>query len=73
MLSFKGNSSICNCFVVEHEKAIVGIIDSEKLKLVKVNFDIVKGVKAIHGVIEESFKQQIESEYSELFKGIGLM
>ena len=73
-LSFKGNSAVCKFFVIEHETAIVGIADSEKLQLVKVNFDIVeKGVKVIHEVTDESFKRQIESEYPELFKGIGLM
>ena len=36
-LSFK-RSTICKFFVVKHEMAIVGISDSEKLKLVKVNF-----------------------------------
>ena len=46
-LSFKGNTSICRFFVVEHEAAILGITVSEKLKLVKVNFDMVeKGIKS---------------------------
>ena len=72
-LSFKGNSSVCKFFIVEHETAIVGITDSEKLKLVKVNFDMVKGVKVIHDVTQESFKKEIETKYEELFKGIGLM
>ena len=73
-LSFKGNSAICRFFVIEHEIAIVGINDSENLKLIRVNFDMVeKGVKVIHEVTEESFKQKIESEYAEIFKGIGLM
>ena len=53
--------------------AIVGITDSEKLKLVKVNFDMVKGVKVIHEIMQESFKWKIEEEYSDLFKGIGLI
>ena len=65
-LSFKGNSAICGFFVIEHKTAIVSIADSEKLKLVKVNFDMVeKGVKLIHEVTEESFKQAIESEYAD--------
>ena len=73
-LIFKGNSAVCKFFFIEHETAIVRIADSEKLKLVKVNFDMVeKGVKVIHEVTEESFKQKIEFEYTELFKGIGLM
>ena len=61
--------------MVEHETGIVGISDSEKLRLVQVNFDMVKNehVKIINEVSEESFKQNIEKEYPELFKGIGLM
>ena len=73
-LGFKGNSAVCKFFIVEHETAIVRIADSEKLKLVKVNFEMVeKRVKVIYEVTGESFKQKIESEYAELFKGIGLM
>ena len=52
----------------------VGITGSEKLGLVKVDFDMIdKGVKVVHEVTAESFKRQIESEYPELFKGKGLM
>ena len=73
--SFKGKSYVCKFFVVKHETALVGITDSEKLGLVQVNFDMVKNehVKIINEVTEESFKQSIEKEYPELFKGIGLM
>ena len=56
--------------MVEHETALLGINDSEKLRLVKVNFDTVKNVDEVTG---ESFKQKIEREYPELFRGIGLM
>ena len=74
-LSFKSKSLICNFFVVEHETALVGITNSEKLGLVQVNFDMVRNehVKIINEVTEESFKHSIEKEYPELFKGIGLM
>ena len=74
-LGFKNKSLICKFFVVEHETALVGINDSEKLGLVQVNFDMVKNehVKIINEVTEESFKYSIEKEYPELFKGIGLM
>ena len=37
------------------------------------NSDLVKEINGIHEVNEESFKKQIEKEYGELFKGIGLM
>ena len=69
-LSFKGKWSVCKFFVVEHETALLGFDDSEKLGLVKVNFDMVKN---INEVTKESFKHKIEGEYPELFKGIGLM
>ena len=73
-LSFKNRSSICKFFVTEHETAIVGISDSEKLRLVRVNFDIVRDVKIINEVKEgQAFKEKIEKKYPELFKGIGLM
>ena len=73
ILSFKGKSFICKFFIVKHETAIVGINDSEKLKLVKVNSDMIKGVKVVHEITQESFKHEIEKGYSDLFKGIGLM
>ena len=38
-LSFQGRPQVCRFFVVEHETAIVGITDSEKLGLICVNFD----------------------------------
>ena len=32
-----------------------------------------KGVKVVHEVSADAFRKMIESEYPELFKGIGLM
>ena len=54
---------------------IVGITDAEKVRLVRVNFDTVRDVKIIHDDIKEgqAFKDKIEREYPQLFKGIGLM
>ena len=75
-LNFKGKSHVCKFFVVEHKTAIVGITDSEKLGLIQVNFDMVRNenhIRIIDEVNEESFKQTIEKEYPDLFKGIGLM
>ena len=75
-LSFKKRSQVCKFFVVEHETAIIGITDSEKLGLVSVNFDMVQNerhIKVIAEVNEEAFKQTIEKEYPDLFQGIGLM
>ena len=78
-LSFQSRSQVCKFFVVEHKTAIVGITDSEKLGLISVNFDMVKNkkhikiVNEVKGQNEESFRQTIEKEYPDLFKGIGLM
>ena len=78
-LTFKGRSTISKFFVVKHETAIVGISDSEKLRLIQVNFDMVKNehVKIINEVkdkeIGQVFKHEIEKEYPELFQAIGLM
>ena len=73
-LNFKGRSFICKFYMVEHETAIVGILDAEKLRLVRVNFDTVRDVKIIHEINEgQAFKDKIERDYPQLFKGIGLM
>ena len=76
-LSFKGKSAICKFYVVEHATTDIGhVSDSERLSLVKVNFDMVEkssSVKLVHNVTSDSFKGQIETEYPELFKGIGCM
>ena len=74
-LNFKGKSNICKFYVVKHETAIVGITDAEKLRLVWINLDTVRDVKIVHDEIKEGqpFKDKIEREYPQLFKGIGLM
>ena len=73
-LKFKGRSFICKFYVVEQETAIVGISDAERLRLVRVNFDTVRDVKVVHEISEgQVFKDKIERNYPQLFKGIGLM
>ena len=78
-VSFKGKQEICKFYVVEHSTAILGVSDSEKLGLVKVNFDMIqnKTLRLIHSVDSntesEAFKAKMESEFPELFKGIGCM
>ena len=57
----------CKFFMVEHETAIVGITDSEKLGLICINFDMVRNENHIKIVNEvkgedESFRQTIERE-----------
>ena len=64
--------------MVEHATAILGVADSEKLDLVKVNFDVVKSeksVRLVHAVshISDEFKAKMENKFPELFKGIGCM
>ena len=70
-LSFQGRSQVCKFFVVEHETAIVGITDSEKLGLTCVNFDMVRNEN--HIKIVNEVKGEDEKQYPDLFKGIGLM
>ena len=75
-ITFNGKQEICKFYVAEHATAILGVSDSEKLGLVKVNFDVIqsKTVKLVHNVsMSEIFKHEIETEYPELFKGIGCM
>ena len=75
-VSFKEKQQICKFYVVEHNTATLGVIDSEKLGLVKVNFDVIqnKTVKMVHNVsLSEVSKHKMESEYPKLFKGIGCM
>ena len=73
-LNFKGRSTVCKFYVVKHSSAILGISDSEKLGLVKVNFDTEdRSIKVVHDVTPDTLRRQIKSEYPELFKGIRLM
>ena len=72
-LNFKGKSGIYKFYVVKHATAILGISDSEKLGLVKVNFDTIdklNSVELVH-ITSDSFKRKNEMEYPELFKGVG--
>ena len=65
--------------MVEHSTAILGVSDSKKLGLVKVNFDMIqnKTLRLVHSVDSdtesEAFKAKMESEFPELFRGIGCM
>ena len=76
-ITFNGKQEICKFYVVEHATAILGVSDSKKLGLVKVNFDMIqnKMLRLVHSVNFESeaFKAKMESEYPELFKGISCM
>ena len=75
-LSFKGKTAICKFYVVEHNTMILDIADSERLGLVKVNFDMIDksdGIKVVHNVTSKAFRREIKSEFPELFKGIGCM
>ena len=75
-VSFKDKQMICKFYVVKHATAILGISDSENLGLVKVNFDVIqsKTIRMVNNIgLSEVFKHEIETEYPELFKGIGCM
>ena len=77
-ISFKSKQEICKFYVVEHATVILGVSDSEKLGLVKVNFDAIKSektVRLVHAVdqVSDDLKSEIESEFPALFKGIGCM
>ena len=75
-VSFKEKQQICKFYMVEHNTAILGVSNSKKLGLVKVNFDVIhsKTVKMVHNIsLSEVFKCQMESEFPELFQGIGCM
>ena len=75
-ISFKEKQKICKFYVVEHATAILGVLDSEKLGLVKVNFDVIqsKTIRMVHNIgLSEVFKHEIETEYPELIKGISCM
>ena len=75
-VSFKEKQKICKFYVVEHAAAILGVSDSEKLGLVKVNFDVIQSkiIRMVNNTgLSEIFKHEIETEYPELFKGISCM
>ena len=49
---------------VLHSTMTLGVADSERLSLVRVNFDMMDhSVKVVHEVTSDSFGRQIESEY----------
>ena len=67
-LKFKGRSFVCKFYVVEHETAIVGISDVERLRLVRVNFDTVRDIKVVHEISEgQAFKDKIERKLPTTF------
>ena len=75
-ISFKRKQTICKFYVVEYNTAILSVTDSEKLGLVKVNFDAIErenSIKVVHNIESDCFKKQIETEFPNLFKGIGCM
>ena len=77
-VNFKNKTANCKFFVVEHATVILGINDSEKLGLFRVNFDMIdksSSAKLVHNLNSEleSIKKEIETQFSDLFKGIGYM
>ena len=69
-LNFKGRSAICKFYMIENSTAILGVTNSERLGLVKVNFGMTgksSSVKLVHNVTSDSFKNKIETEFLDLF------
>lgn len=70
-LSFKGKTTICKFYIVEHATAILGIADSEKLSLVKVNFDMINkssSVKLVHIITSGSLKKELRQNFQSYSK-----
>ena len=73
-IPLKGKQVICKFYVVKYSTAIIGIADSEKLDLVRGNFDVIERENSIiHNIESYSFKKQIEADFPDLFHGIGCM
>ena len=87
LVEYKSNSTICEFFVADFPTAILGIHDSESLKLITVHFDTTDAetsqiesvprstpmyVNAIQGADDE-FSVKIKHEYKDFFTGIGNM
>ena len=88
LVDYKSNRKICKFYVVDLPTAILGIHDSESLKLITVPFDAIDAetsqielvpgptpmyVNAIQGADENQFSVKIKCEYNNLFTGIGNM
>ena len=85
LIEYRECCKICQFYVVDFPMAIIGIHDSESLKLVTVHFNgvdaeipqesgIKKHVDAIQGKIDtDEFSIKIHHEYKDLFTGIGNM
>ena len=87
LVEYKSNRKICEFYVFEFPTAILGIHDSESLKLITVYFDAIGTetsqiksvlrptptyVNAIQGADDE-FSVKIKCEYQDLFTGTGNM
>ena len=71
-LKFQRESKNLQFFVVEHSTAILGINGSEKLGLVRVNFDTVEcSIKLVHDIASDSFEKPIESDYPSYLRVLG--
>ena len=87
LVEYKTNRKICEFYIVDFPTAILGIHDSESLKLITVHFDSIDAetsliesvpsptpmyVNAIQSDDNE-FSVKIKHEYKDLFTGIGNM
>ena len=70
MLKFKGKSGVCKFYVVEHNTVILGITDSERLGLVRVNFDTVDcSVKVVHDITQTNLRSKLSQSTLNCLKG----
>ena len=88
LVEYKSKGKICEFYVVDFPAAILGIHDSESLKLITVHFGSIDAetsqtesvprptpmyVNAIQGAEESEFSVKIKCEYKDLFTGMGNM
>ena len=85
LVEYKTNRKICEFYAVNFPTAILGIHDSESLKLIMVHFDSIDAEtsqtessfnhKASHSTVlmRMSLEVKIKCEYKDLFTGIGNM
>ena len=71
MVEYKTNRKICEFYVVDFPTAILGIHNSENLKLITIQFDSIE--TEMSQPESELLPKTKQCEYKELFTGIGNM
>ena len=82
LVEYREHHKICKFYVVDFPTAILGIHDSESLRLITIHFDCIGAetsqtdmyVNAIQSDADsDDFSTRIKREYKDLFTGIGNM